>query len=46
MNFDYINKFTGLTNKMYKAGNHKNSTFKQNKAEHLWPVLLWIKYDK
>ena len=46
MNFYYINKFTGLTNKINKVGNHKNSNFVQNKLERLWPLLLWIKYSK
>ena len=45
-NFSYIDKFTDLTNKMNKVGNHKSSNFVQNKPEHLWPLLLWIKYNK
>ena len=43
---DNINKFTSLTNKMTKVGNHKPSNFVQNEPEHLWPLLIWIKYNK
>ena len=38
MNFSYINKFTCLTNKMTKIGNHKNQKFDQNRPECLWPL--------
>ena len=40
MTFDYINKFTCLTNKMTKVENHKTSNFVQNEPEHLWPLLI------
>ena len=46
MTFDYINKFTCLTNKMTKVENHKTSNFVQNEPERLWPLLIWIKYNK
>ena len=45
-NFGYINKMTSFTNIMTNVGNHKSRDFVKNKPKHLWPLLIWIKYNK